>query len=87
MLYLLCYGANHAIIRLMSFGDFIKAKREAAGLEVEEASVKAGVSKWYWYNLENGSRKEPTVTRAKRMADAVGADLEEFLAPEEKAAA
>jgi putative transcriptional regulator len=55
----------------------LKKKRESNGLNVAELAEKAGISKWYYYKIEAGTRN-PTMDQAKRIADILGETVDEL---------
>lgn len=56
----------------------IKALREEQGLSIGQLAKRAGVSRAYLWQLENGSKKRPTLELLQRIANALGADVTEL---------
>src|SRR5262245_46370541 len=66
----------------MPFADRLKQLREAAGLSRQELSDLCGLGRGTVRDYEQG-RREPSLAAAFKMADALGASVEEFRDQEE----
>ncbi len=62
----------------MRTGEFLKSKRQAAGLNTREAGTKAGVSYSYIAKIERGE-SSPTVEVLDRLLFALGVSWLDFL--------
>lgn len=58
----------------MSFGDFIKAKREEKGLKMREVERKTGISQAYLSQIESGKRSTPKPDIIKKLAEGLVED-------------
>ena len=59
-------------------GEAIRYHRGRLGLTQEELAERAGVSPTTVVNLENGEIRRPRITTLQNLADALGADVQEF---------
>lgn len=62
----------------MEYKDVLALYMARAGLTMTELAARAGVPKSSINELLKGRTKEPTLGRAKAIADALGAPLEEM---------
>ena len=62
----------------LSFGEFIKSKRKECDLTQKQVCVLAGTAESHVSRIENGTR-EPTLSLAIRLCDALGADINEYV--------
>jgi|SRR5882724_4881031 len=62
-----------------SLGDYLREKREAAGLSIRAAARKADVNDRYLGRLENGEQGNPTIEVLQKLAEALSFDLDESL--------
>jgi len=63
---------------MISIGDFIRQKRQGAGLSAKEVAKRAGVSDVYILYIERGLRN-PTFSNLVKIISALGVPFEEFL--------
>jgi transcriptional regulator with XRE-family HTH domain len=63
----------------MRFGEWLKAKREAVGMQVGELAEKAGVNRGTIWRIEKG--ENATTEVMERLAVALGAEATEALEP------
>jgi transcriptional regulator with XRE-family HTH domain len=61
-------------------GQYLRTKREEAGLSIRELARLAGVDFAYLSRLESGERSEPSAELLQRIADVLEADASELLA-------
>lgn len=60
----------------------IKLRREAMGLTLEEAALRAGLGgRQRWYALESGDRKTPSVDTLYLVARVLGCTMDELMLP------
>jgi transcriptional regulator with XRE-family HTH domain len=64
--------------RGLTFGDTLRNARKRAGLDVAEVAKRVGVSRDYLYKIERGEAPAPGTERIDQLANAVGADRDEF---------
>lgn len=57
----------------------IKSLREYRGYTQDELAETAGISTVYLASLENGKRKNPSLTVLKQLADALSVKLDELM--------
>ena len=62
----------------MTIGEFIKDRRQRAGLSAKEVAKRAGVSDVYILYIERGLRN-PTFSNLAKIMEALGVPFEEFL--------
>lgn len=60
-------------------GSRLHRLRKKRGYTLEELEERAGVSKSYIHDIENGKRKSPSISILRRLADALGVPLEVLL--------
>ena len=63
---------------IQSFGEFIRIKRVSLGLTQHEVAAMAKTTQGYVCKIENGSR-EPTLTVALQLCEALGLDVNDFI--------
>jgi len=63
---------------MISIGEFIRQKRQGAGLSAKEVAKRAGVSDVYILYIEKGLRN-PTFSNLVKIISALGVQFEEFL--------
>ena len=59
----------------MTIGQIIRTERTKLGLTQSQAAARMGRSQSYWADLE-ADRRSPTIHTLKRVASALGCDLE-----------
>jgi len=64
----------------MSFGEYLKQRREAVGLSQRKMAEKAGISNTEIWRIEAGERQNPAPTTLKVIAPVIGVTYEELLA-------
>lgn len=62
-----------------TLGNFIRIKREAAGLSLRQAAELAGLHYSFWSRIESGERKKITPEDLQRIAEALDTDASELL--------
>ncbi len=65
-----------------NLGETLKALRETAGLSLDKASLQAGMSKTYLWELESGSAARPSFAAIVRLSRLYGVSLEVLAAAE-----
>lgn len=60
-------------------GKRVEARRKAMGLTLEQVAERAGMSKSYVWEIENGKNKNPTVRTAFQIARALGWTLTDVI--------
>jgi transcriptional regulator with XRE-family HTH domain len=60
----------------LSFGDWLKEKRTASGLSLNQLAERTGYSAAYIYRIEKGTRKNPTPKVVTKIIQALGYDPE-----------
>lgn len=60
-------------------GDFIKSRRDSLGLSLDEVAVRAGCTKSHIWELEKGRSKNPTITMALALCEALQCSLNDLL--------
>ena len=68
---------REAVAPVQSFGEFIKLRRLQLNLTQHEVAARAGTTQGYICKVENGER-EPTVTLALKICDALDLDINDF---------
>ncbi len=58
----------------MTFGEWLKAAREFHGMTLEEVAQRAGKSKSYVSEVENG-KSTPSIVNAQKLAAVFGMEL------------
>ncbi|GAO43775.1 helix-turn-helix domain-containing protein [Flavihumibacter petaseus] len=66
-------------MRKITLGEFLKQRREAAGLTLRQIEEGAGVSNPYLSQLENGKIKRPSVNILYKVCSFLGIDFDEVL--------
>ena len=62
----------------MTFGKLLAALLDEKGITAGELARRIGTNRSSIYSLINGKAKEPTLKRAKQIADALGVTLDEL---------
>lgn len=62
----------------MSFGNYLRNKREEKGISIRKLSIYSGVSNCYISQIESGKRKAPSPKVMKKLAIPLGLTLEEM---------
>ena len=62
----------------MTFGKLLAALLDEKGITAGELARRIGTNRSSIYSLMNGKAKEPTLKRAKEIADALGVTLDEL---------
>jgi transcriptional regulator with XRE-family HTH domain len=71
---------------IASMGERIQARRKVMGLTLEQVAERAGMSKSYVWEIENGENKNPTIRTAFLIARALGWTLSDIVGVWEHAA-
>lgn len=61
----------------MSFGAYIRQKREAKGIPMNEFARQLAISPAYWSRIERGMEKPPKDELIKKAAELLGEDPDE----------
>lgn len=64
---------------IASLGKRVEARRKAMGLTLEQVAERAGMSKSYVWEIENGKNKNPTIRTAWQLGGALGWTLSEVV--------
>lgn len=64
---------------IASMGERIEARRKAMGLTLDQVAERAGMSKSYIWEIENGKNKNPTIRTAWQLAGALGWTLSDVI--------
>jgi|SRR5687767_5224664 len=62
-----------------TFGQFLRHRRQQQGLSLKDVAVRAGVSKTFVYDVENGTVPIPPLPRLRALARALDLDEAELL--------
>jgi transcriptional regulator with XRE-family HTH domain len=62
----------------MKYGEYLKYLLDEKGMSQTELAEKSGIGKTTIGELIKGRSKEPTFSKAKRIADALGVPLQQF---------
>lgn len=62
----------------MRYGDVLKLYLHEKGMTAGELARRIGINRGSVYALMDGRASEPTLTRAKQIADALGVTLQEM---------
>lgn len=62
----------------MTYGEVLKQYLDERGMTAGDLARQMGINRGSIYSLMDGRAKEPTLTRAKEIADALGVTLQEF---------
>lgn len=62
----------------MTYGEVLKQYLDERGMTAGDLARKMGINRGSIYSLMDGRAKEPTLTRAKEIADALGVTLQDF---------
>src|SRR5258708_30313310 len=65
-------------INIEKLGAFVKARRTAKGLSLNQAERSSGVALTYWSRLERGDLKTPSPRHLAAIARAIDVPLEEL---------
>lgn len=60
--------------------DKIRARREALGLSPADAAARASMQRPNWLRIESGTRTDPNLSTAERIAKALKCALSDLLA-------
>ena len=63
----------------MKYGEYLRYLLDEKGMTQAELAEKSGVGKSTIGELVKGRSKEPTLIKAKRIADALGVPLQQFV--------
>lgn len=63
----------------LSFGEYIKRSRKSRDMTQDQIASLAGTTKGHISKIEKGTR-EPTLGLAIRLCDAIGVDINEYVA-------
>jgi HTH-type transcriptional regulator, competence development regulator len=61
----------------MAFGNYIRRKREEAGIALREFAQRIEISPAYWSRIEREMEKAPKNELMQRAAEVLGLDLDE----------
>jgi HTH-type transcriptional regulator, competence development regulator len=61
----------------MAFGNYIRRKREEAGIPLREFAQRIEISPAYWSRIEREMEKAPKNELMQRAAEVLGLDLDE----------
>lgn len=65
-------------MRAVTYGEVLKLYLDERGMTAGDLARKIGINRGSVYSLMDGRAKEPTLTRAKEIADALGVTLQEM---------
>uniref|UniRef100_A0A6M3JLY0 Putative DNA binding, helix-turn-helix domain containing protein n=1 Tax=viral metagenome TaxID=1070528 RepID=A0A6M3JLY0_9ZZZZ len=63
----------------MKVGRKIRSLRESAGIPVQQAAARSGISRQYWYMIEE-DKHNPSIRTLDRMASALGLSVVDLIA-------
>lgn len=61
----------------MAFGDFIRGKRDAAGIALNDFARQIGISPAYWSRIERNMEKPPKDDLIIKAAELLGLSIDE----------
>lgn len=73
-------ASDHREPAAAALGDFLRTRREAAGLSLTQMAAKLGISRPYLGRLENGEYEHPAPEILSRMAKSLDVHLEDLYA-------
>lgn len=75
-----CDAAGYSLDQaIASLGTRIRDRRKALGLSLDKVAARAGMSKSYIWEIENGANKNPTIRTALTLARVLGWTLSECI--------